>query len=269
MPKFLNLYEALELDFPVFATLPYVMGPDGKKKLSKRDGARDILDYKREGYLPEALVSFLATLGWNDGTEQETFTVDELIQKFDLSRVHHGGAKFDEQRLLWVNGHFIRQLSIEQLYKLAEPFWPESAAKASPEYKKAVLALVQERLKFLAELPGLTNFFFEEPDKKSMAEYSANPQTKKFESLLPSNNKRMVETVIEELQNSDFSVEDLKNRLNNLLDKLETNPRTLFSIIRIAITWTAASPDLFGTLHVLGKDKSLDRLRQSVSNLEK
>src|SRR5581483_11553864 len=84
VPKFLNLYEAMGIDRPVLATLPYVMGPDGKKKLSKRDGAKDILDYKREGYLPEALVSFLATLGWNDGTEQEIFTPEELIKKFDL-----------------------------------------------------------------------------------------------------------------------------------------------------------------------------------------
>jgi glutamyl-tRNA synthetase len=84
MPKFLNLYDALGIQWPTFATLPYVLGPDGHKKLSKRDGAKDILDYKREGYLPEALVSFLATLGWNDGTEQEIYSINELIKKFDL-----------------------------------------------------------------------------------------------------------------------------------------------------------------------------------------
>ena len=103
VPKFFNLYEALGIEKPKLATLPYVMGPDGKKKLSKRDGAKDILDYKREGYLPDALINFLATLGWNDGTEQEIFSADELIEKFDLSRVQRGGARFDEQRLLWMN----------------------------------------------------------------------------------------------------------------------------------------------------------------------
>src|SRR3546814_3721173 len=91
--------------------MPSVMGPDGNKKLSKRDGAKDVLDYIREGYLPEALVNFIATLGWNDGTEQETFTVQELIEKFSLSRVQKSGARFDERRLLWVNGYHIRQLT--------------------------------------------------------------------------------------------------------------------------------------------------------------
>ncbi len=84
------------------------MGPDGKKKLSKRDGAKDVLEYLREGYLPEALVNFIATLGWNDGTEQEVFTTEELIKKFSLDRVQRSGARFDEQRLLWMNGAHIR-----------------------------------------------------------------------------------------------------------------------------------------------------------------
>ena len=139
--------------WPKFGTLPYVLGPDGKKKLSKRDGAKDILDYKKEGYLPEAMVSFLATLGWNDGTEQEIFTVSELKQKFSLSKVHRAGAHFDEQRLIWMNGHYIRQKSLDELYEFSKDFWPASAENASEEYKKEVLGLVQERLKFLAELP--------------------------------------------------------------------------------------------------------------------
>ncbi|OVE78609.1 glutamate--tRNA ligase, partial [bacterium G20] len=151
VPKFLNLYEALEIEPPKLATLPYVMGPDGQKKLSKRDGAKDILDYKREGYLPEAIINFLATLGWNDGTEQEIFSVEELITKFDLSRVQRSGARFDEQRLLWMNGHYIRELPLDELTKKAEDFWPETVKDSDPTYKKAVLGLVQERLKFLAE----------------------------------------------------------------------------------------------------------------------
>src|SRR5690606_31924996 len=104
-----------KIEPPVMATLPYVMGANGNKKLSKRDGAKDILDYKKEGYLPEALINFLATLGWNDGTEQEIFSEQELIKKFSLERVQHSGARFDEQRLLWLNGQWIRKISLDEL----------------------------------------------------------------------------------------------------------------------------------------------------------
>ena len=124
VPKYLNLYESLEIERPKLATLPYVLGADGKKKLSKRDGAKDVLDYARAGYLPEALLNFMASLGWNDGTEQEIFSVDELVKKFSLERVQKSGAKFDEQRLEWMNGHFIRELELEELC----PTWLEILA---------------------------------------------------------------------------------------------------------------------------------------------
>jgi glutamyl-tRNA synthetase len=261
IPKFINLQEALDIPVPKLATLPYVLGPDGKKKLSKRDGAKDILDYKREGYLPEALVSFLATLGWNDGTEQEIFSIKELIKKFNLSRVQHSGAKFDEKRLEWVNGHFIREKPIDELYEQARPFWPKRAEGYDDSYKKAVLGLVKERLKYLGELPELTSFFFADV----LEQFESDPASQKFESVLPRHNKEMVESVITELEPSDFSLEDLKARLNGLLEKLGTNPRTLFSVIRIATTQAAASPDLFGTLHVLGHDLTLQRLRDSIN----
>jgi glutamyl-tRNA synthetase len=264
IPKFLNLYEALGLEFPLFATLPYVLGPDGHKKLSKRDGAKDILDYQREGYLPEALVSFLATLGWNDGTEQEIYSADELIKKFSLSRVQRSGARFDEQRLLWVNGHFIRETPPERLYELSKLFWPASAASAKDEYKQAALGLVQERLKFLAELPDLTGFFFEDlpPDLKLI---DNNKQLKAFSR---GELKQMLQTARAELEQNDFSAADLTNRLNGLLAKTGQKPGVLFSLIRIATTWTPASPGLAETLHLLGRTKSLERLEQSIGALD-
>jgi glutamyl-tRNA synthetase len=265
VPKFLNLYEALDIPMPKLATLPYVMAPDGKKKLSKRDGAKDILDYKREGYLPEALVSFLATLGWNDGTEQEIFTVDELIKKFDLSRVHHSGAKFDEQRLTWVDGHFIRETPLDKLSELAGPFWQPEAGPADASYKKQVLGLVQERLKYLSEIPELTGFFFKDlpVDLKLLDD---NKQLSKFShSELAGLLKRSREMLVK----SDFTVEDLTDKLNQLLNDLNQKPGVLFSLIRIATTWAPASPGLAETLSLLGKQKSLDRLDQAISALDK
>ncbi len=263
MPKYLNLYEALDIKPPLLTTLPYVMSPDGKKKLSKRDGAKDVLDYAREGYLPEAIVNFIATLGWNDGTKQEIFTVDELIKKFKLERVQKGGAKFDEQRLAWMNGTYIRKLSLDKLTRAAEPFWPKEAKKTNENYKKRVLALVQERLKYLSELPDLTIFFFKD--------LPLNPElintNKQLSKLSKDEIKNLLEQSKQVLANSDFTADDLKNRLNELLRATNSKPIVLFSLIRIATTQAPASPELAPTLAVLGKEKTLQRINQQVSAL--
>jgi glutamyl-tRNA synthetase len=259
-PNYLNLYEALGLERPILATVPHILGPDGKKKLSKRDGAKDVLDYIRDGYLPDALVSFIATLGWNDGTEQEVFTREELIEKFGLGRVGRSGAHFDEQRLLWVNGTFIRQMPLEDLAKAVQDFWPTSAADAPDEYKEAVLGLTQERLKFFKELPALTEFFFTALPV-NMELIDNNKQLKKFSH---SELKVLLEQAIETLQASDFSVDDLQEKLNQLLETTGQKPGVLFSLIRVATTWAPASPGLADSLHVLGREASLLRLKQSL-----
>lgn len=263
VPKFLNLYEALGIERPILATVPPVMGPDGKKKLSKRDGAKDILDYAREGYLPEALVNFMATLGWNDGTEQEIFTVDELIQKFSLERVQRSGARFDEQRLLWMNGAHTRMLKLDDLYERVTGYWPEEAEHYNEEYRKLVLGLVQERLKYFAELPDLTMFFFSDlPINPNL--WQDHKQLKKLEQ---GELKKLLETSKAELEQSDFSVDDLTDRLNKLLEATGQKPAVLFSLIRIATTQAPASPGLADTMAVLGKETSLRRVNAMLSNL--
>lgn len=267
VPKFLNLQEALGIDFKLLATLPYVLGPDGHKKLSKRDGAKDVLDYKRQGFLPAALISFLATLGWNDGTEQEIFTIDELIAKFDLGRVQHGGARFDEQRLKWVNGQLIRQLNLSKLYKLSEGFWPSEAAAADKQYKQAVLEVVHERLKYLSEIPSLTGFFFKEPSAKDIIDLFEKPTDKQLAKLSKAEVKKLLQTAHNELAASDFSQKDITDRLNGLLQKLDTRPGVLFAAIRVAVSGSPVSPQIFSTLCVLGKDKILGRLAQAISIL--
>ena len=270
VPKYLNLYEAFEIKRPIFATLPYVMGPDGNKKLSKRDGAKDILDYRAEGYLPEALTNFLATMGWNDGSEQEIYTLDELIKKFKLERVQRSGARFDEQRLVWMNGHYIRELPAEELYGHIESFWPAEAKKADEGYKKAVLALVQERLKFFSELSILTDFFFKEPAVSEVMELYVNPADKQLKkSGSGPEYKKMLSATLEQLEQSDFGEADIQKRLNNLLETLSTKPAILFPVIRIAVSGKQFSPELFGTLSVLGKDRTISRIKKVVSALEK
>lgn len=263
MPNYLNLYEALGIDHPVFATMPHILAPTGNKKLSKRDGAKDVLKYIEEGYLPDALTSFIATLGWNDGTEQEIFSRDELIEKFSLDRVGRSGAHFDEQRLTWINGHYIRNLAEEELSAQVTSFWPDSAKDSSDDYKQQVLALVQERLKYFAELPSLTNFFFEDLpiDMKLIDE---NKQLSKFSHAELHD---MLVTAKSELEINDFTAETLTETLNTLLEKTGQKPGVLFSLIRIATTWAPASPALAETLALLGKEKSLARIVTSLEAL--
>lgn len=265
-PKFLNLYEALGVERPVLATLPYVMAIDGKKKLGKRDGAKDILEYAKEGYLPEAMINFLATLGWNDGTEQEVFTVQELIQAFSLERVQKSPARFDEQRLMWLNGQHIRRLSIEELARRAEKFWPTSTATASVVQKSQVLALVQDRLKTLADLPLLTNYFFEEPTV-DITMLAANKQ---LSALSPANQRGLLEVAknaLEQLDESAFTPDTLQAALNALLETTGQKPAVLFSLIRLAVSWAPFSPALNETLAVLGRTTVLQRLTASSAAL--
>ncbi len=263
VPNYLNIYEALDINPPIMATMPHILNEHGNKKLSKRDGAKDLIDYIKEGYLPEALVSFIATLGWNDGTTQEVFSTEELLQKFSLSKVQRSGARFDERRLLWVNGNFIRSMSLDQLYEKVESFWPEPAKNATTIYKKQVLATVQERLKYYAELPELTQFFFVDlPLDPELIK-----QNKQLGKLSNEELKKLLTVSKTELEQSDFSTKDLTDRLNSLLNQTNQKPAVLFSLLRISITQTPSSPGLSDTLSVLGKVKSLERIESQINAL--
>ncbi len=261
MPNFLNLYDALGLTWPIFAHMPHIMNEQGNKKLGKRDGAKDVLDYIRDGYLPEALISFIATLGWNDGTTKEVFTRDELVSDFSLGRVQRSGARFDEKRLLWVNGHFIRELSLDDLYDKVQDFWPESANNSDAPSKKRVLGLVQDRLKTLTDLTMMTSYFFEEP-AVDMALIADNKQLKKLDE--PSRRDYLKTTHDELAELSDWNAESIQQTLNQLLETTGQKPGVLFSLIRIATTWAPFSPQLNDTLELLGKETTLKRLQIAI-----
>ena len=260
-PNYLNLYEALELERPIFATMPHIMAESGNKKLGKRDGAKDVLDYLKDGYTPEALVNFIASMGWNDGTEQEIFTREELIEKFSLSRVQRSGARFDEQRLLWMNGQHIRMLSLDDLYDRVTDFWPASAAAATVDHKNKILTLVQDRLKTLADLSLLSNYFFEEPTPDWMMA-DDNKQLKKFtrEELAA-----LLQQAIAALEGSTFSPDDIQSSLNQLLETTGQKPGVVFSMIRLAVSWAPFSPALNDTLATLGKQTTIDRLQRAIN----
>lgn len=262
IPRYLSLYDALEITPPVLACLPHIMAPDGKKKLGKRDGAKSVTDYRTDGILPETMLNFLASMGWNDGTEQEIFSREELIEKFSLERVQRSGARFDEQRLLWLNGQWIRRLSLDDLYSRVEKYWPEAAKQASEDDRRAVLALVQDRLKTLAELPLLTTYFFAEPTP----DWSMIEGNKQLKKLNRPEHVELLQAALGALESSDFTPEALQDTLNNLLETTGQKPGVLFSLIRFAITWAPFSPGLPETMAVLGRDDTLNRLKTAINN---
>ena len=262
-PKFLNLYEALDFPIPVLATLPPVMSAEGKKKLSKRDGAKDILEYLKEGYLKEAVINILASLGFNDGTTQELYTVEELIEKFDLKRVQKSGAVFDEKRFQWMNSHFIRSTDTEKLGQLFSEFWPTEAANFDKNYKLKVLTILKERLRYGQELGELSSFFFKELPV-DFGLIKNHKQLSKFENSELIN---LLKSTKDELSQIDFQTPILQDHLNLLLQKNNQKPVILFSLIRIAITEAPSSPGLAETLEVLGKKESLSRIDSLIQAL--
>lgn len=264
MPNYLNLYEALDIEPPVFATVPHILAAEGNKKLGKRDGAKDILDYAKDGYLAEAMMSFLATLGWNDGSQQEVFTKDELLAKFSLDRVQRSGARFDERHLLWTNGHFIRQLSLDELSEKVQDFWPAEADNYNSDYRRQVLGLVQERLKYFAELPELTGFFFTDDLPVDGDLIQTHKQLKKMDRA---ELKGLLQKSQDALKDATFETDKLQEVLNKLLEDTGQKPAVLFSLIRIAITQAPSSPGLAETLQVLGKDRSLKRIQTAYDTL--
>jgi glutamyl-tRNA synthetase len=261
-PNYLNLYEALDHTPPIFATVPHILSESGNKKLSKRDGAKDILSYIHDGYLPEALINFIASMGWNDGTEQEIFTRDELIEKFSLSRVQRSGARFDQKRLLWMNGQHIRNLSVNELYERVENFWPDSAKQTSEESRIKVLTLVQDRLKTLADLPTLTDYFFVEP----VIDWLMVTENKQLSAFSHDEIIALLKTAKTAFETSEFDGGSIQATLNTLLEMTRQKPSILFGLIRLAVSWAAFSPALNDTLAILGKETVLTRLQAAIDS---
>ena len=260
-PNYLALYEALGLKRPKLVSLPHILAPQGNKKLGKRDGAKSVTEYRADGILPETMLNYLACLGWNDGTEQEIYTKQELIEKFSLQRIQNSGARYDETKLLWLNGQWIRKIFVEQgvkaLYDRTIGFWPEVANSYPEDYKVAVLSIIYDRLKTLSDLHTMTSYFFEDPriDLNMLVD---NKFLKKFsESEL----ENLLKLSISRLTNLEtWDKETLQDCLNELLVETNTKPAELFSLIRIALSFAPFSPALNLTLDVLGKETSLARL---------
>lgn len=262
-PNYLALYEAFGLDVPVLVSLPHILAPTGNKKLGKRDGAKSVTEYRNDGVLAEAMLNYLACLGWNDGTEQEIYTKEELISRFSLDRIQTSGARYDETKLLWMNGQWIRRIfdteGVEALYDRTIGFWPEVSENASREYKLEVLSIIYDRLKTLSDLKEMTEYFFADPEI-DMDMLKNNKFLKKLsEAELEDLFKKTVSKLSEV---DDWDENNLQNALNELLSETGKKPAELFSLIRLSLSFAPFSPALNLTLKVLGKDVSLARLNE-------
>lgn len=265
MGNYLELYEALGVDRPIFVHLPHILGPTGNKKLSKRDGAKSVTDYRADGILPEAMLNYLACLGWNDGTEDELYTKEELIEKFKLDRIQRAGARFDETKLLWLNGQWIRRRFAEDPKKLfveTTDFWPESAKNVSDEEKFKIFSIIYDRLKTLSDLRTMTTYFFEDPTI-DMDMLTTNKALKKLSEKELCDILKLAADGLAEL--NEWSAEMLQNKLNELLEKSGQKPAVFFGLVRLSVSFAPFSPALHDTLSVLGREKTLARLHAVIT----
>jgi len=260
-PKFLALYEGLGIKKPEFVTLPPIMGPDGKKKLGKRDGAKDFLEYEKEGYLPEAILNFLAFIGWSPKGEEEILTPKEFIDLFDISQIHISGGKFNEEKLDWINKEHIKRLPEEELEKYVFKWLPE-------ELKiKKIIPIIVERISKFGDIKNMVengelDFFYKEPtyekEKLIYKDTSADKIINNLEQAIDSLNK---------IDNNDFNKENIKIILMGLANKLETRGEILHPM-RFALSGLDKSPDPFILSEILGKEKTINRLNKAIKLLK-
>jgi len=261
-PKFLALYEALGIKRPEFATLPPIMGADGKKKLGKRDGAKDLLDYKKEGYFPEAMVNFLAFIGWNPGDEREVMSVGEIIASFDIDKIQSAGGRFNEEKLLWLNKEYMKKKPILELEK---NFNKILSIKYS--YDKILLEkitpIILERINTYGELEKYVNegefdYFFNRPVlvKDMIVWKKGGTLEQAKENLL------LVKDILYKISDSNFNLDYFKQHLMKLAE--EKGRGNVLWPLRVILSGKEKSPDPFILLYVLGKDESIKRIQFAV-----
>jgi len=260
IPRFLSLYEALGVTPPIFVCLPHIMGKDGTKKLGKRDGAKDTLDYKKEGYLPEALINFIALLGWHPNNDQEIFTIENLINEFQIERIQKSGAQWNDDKLDWINKEHIKLLSEEELEKNIFAWLPEEL-----RIKKLVPVITERISKFgdIKEMleKGELDLFYKKPIYEKEKLIYKNTESSKIIKNLSD-----VLEVIEKTEKPDFTKENIKILFMELADKLESRGELLHPV-RFALSGLDKSPDPFILADILGKEETIDRIKNAINLL--
>jgi glutamyl-tRNA synthetase len=265
-PRHVLLYRALGWEPPHFAHLPMILGPD-RSKLSKRHGATSISDYQEQGYLPEAMFNFLALLGWSLDDKTELLTQEQIVNNFSLDRISRTAAVFNKDKLEWMNGVYLRGLSLDEFTRRALPFLEkdlpiEIKRPLDIGYIRRIMPMVQERARTLAEVPQLSDFFF-----RDEFQYDAD-------LLL---GKICEDEVNRSLQASVAAVKDIKTWdatsleavFRPLADELKLKTGIFFGLLRVAVTGRTAAPPLFQTMEVLGQERCLKRLKAAVDKISR
>jgi glutamyl-tRNA synthetase len=276
MPLHVLLYKAFGWDAPKFAHLPLILKPVGKGKLSKRDGDKlgfpvfpleytneetgDVSrGYKEDGYFADAFVNMLALLGWNPGTEQEIFSLEELVEVFDLARVSKSGAKFSPDKTKWFNQQYLQQKSDEELTDLFLPILADKGITTDKNYVQKVVSLIKERATFVADFWDLSSFFFENP-----TEYDEKVAKKQWKEGTSDLMKELV-AIISKID--DFTIENAQTEIKGWITSKEIGFGKVMQPLRLSLVGKLAGPDLFDIMSMIGKETTIERINNAISKL--
>ncbi|MCG8183249.1 glutamate--tRNA ligase [Tenacibaculum piscium] len=270
------LYRAFDWKAPKFAHLPLILKPVGKGKLSKRDGDKlgfpvfpleytneqtgDVSrGYKEDGYFNDAFINMLALLGWNPGTEQEIFSLEELVEAFDLSRVSKSGAKFSPDKTNWFNQQYLQTKSNEELTALYIPILKEKGVEVDAVFIEKIVSLIKERATFVADFWELSNFFFENPSEYD--EKAAKKQWKETTSELMQELITVISTIEE------FNIENAQTQIKGWITSKEIGFGKVMQPLRLSLVGKLAGPDLFDIMTMIGKENTIARIKNAIEKL--
>ncbi len=264
-PRHIQLYDAFGFEPPEFAHLPMITGPD-RAKLSKRHGATAIGEYAAQGFLPEALLNFMVLLGWSLDGSTEVVSLQDVTDNFTLDRITKSAAIFDQEKLLWMNGVYIRDLPAEELASRMQKFILRTLDTEEQRYLGGIAPLVQERLKRLDESDDITSYFFGEqaPDYDPAILVQKGMDTPGTLAAL----RAATDALGASTDDEDFGHEKLESLLGEVGANLSLSRRQFFGLLRTAATGRTVSPPLFETMEVMGRDRLLTRLRQATQKLQ-
>ncbi|CAI8023992.1 Glutamate--tRNA ligase, partial [Geodia barretti] len=262
-PRHLQLYRALGYTPPEHGHLPMILGPD-RAKLSKRHGATSILEYRDDGFLPDALRNFMVLLGWSLDDKTEIMRAQTVVDNFTLNRVGKPAAIFDREKLSWMNGIYVREMAPQDLADAMIPFLEKGLAPdllpVDDKYLLRIVPLIQERLKLLSDAPDMVAYFLEEQPVY-------DPSNLVQRGMSEGEAVKALDRSLLALADAEFSTSALEERLRALGEELELTPRRFFGTLRWAVTGRNVSPPLFETMEVLGRDRVLSRLAWAKAQL--
>ncbi len=257
--KQIAVYEVLDRNIPKFVHLPMILGTDGKR-LSKRHGAVGVQTYREKGYLPQALVNFLALLGWNPGDEREIFSLEDLVQEFSLSRIVKKAAVFDDQKFEWMSGQHVMKTPANELLERIRKLDPEWKKSIIPDYLLAIVEVQQQRMKTIVDIMTQSDYFFDDPEN-----YDQKTSLKRWRD-------ESVNTLMEKFLNSlgsveEWSEETIEKFLRNLAESEDLNPGKIIHPTRLALTGVPFGPSLFLLMEMLGEEICFRRIRTALNRL--